>query len=230
MQSVTIKGTVRTELGSKFAKAVRAAGDVPCVIYGGKEPIHFSAPILAFRDLVYTSEALVAHIELDGKTIQAVIQDMQFDPLTDKLTHMDLIEVVEGKAVTIEVPVVMKGNARGVRNGGKLKSVLRSLRIKGHINDLPSVIEHDITDLRIGQSIRVSDIKAGKPFEVLNAEAAVVVTIKISRKAVAEDEEETEEGAEGAGKMAPWLHQLVVRPDSAEFPAVAGLSAHRRIG
>jgi large subunit ribosomal protein L25 len=198
MQSVTIKGTVRTELGSKFAKAVRAAGDVPCVIYGGKEPIHFSAPILAFRDLVYTSEALVAHIELDGKTIQAVIQDMQFDPLTDKLTHMDLIEVVEGKAVTIEVPVAMKGNARGVRNGGKLKSVLRSLRIKGHINDLPSVIEHDITDLRIGQSIRVSDIKAGKPFEVLNAEAAVVVTIKVSRKAVAEDEEETEEGAEGA--------------------------------
>jgi len=79
-----------------------------------------------------------------------------------------------------------------------LKSVLRSLRIKGHINDLPSVIEHDITDLRIGQSIRVSDIKAGKPFEVLNAEAAVVVTIKVSRKAVAEDEEETEEGAEGA--------------------------------
>jgi large subunit ribosomal protein L25 len=109
-----------------------------------------------------------------------------------------LIEVVEGKAVTIEVPVVMKGNARGVRNGGKLKSVLRSLRIKGHINDLPSVIEHDITDLRIGQSIRVSDIKAGKPFEVLNAEAAVVVTIKMSRKVVAEDEEETEEGAGGA--------------------------------
>ena len=198
MQSVTIKGSVRTELGSKFAKAVRAAGDVPCVIYGGKEPIHFSAPILAFRDLVYTSEALVAHIELDGKTIQAVIQDMQFDPLTDKLSHMDLIEVVEGKAVTIDVPVVMTGNARGVRNGGKLKSVLRSLRIKGHINDLPSVIEHDITELRIGQSIRVSDVKAGKPFEVLNAEAAVVVTIKMSRKAVSEDEDETEEGAEGA--------------------------------
>ena len=197
MQSVKIKGTVRTELGSKFAKAVRAAGDVPCVIYGGKEPIHFSAPILAFRELVYTSEALVAHIELDGKTIQAVIQDMQFDPLTDKLTHMDLIEVVEGKPVTIEVPVVMTGNARGVRNGGKLKSVLRSLKIKGHINDLPSVIEHDITDLRIGQSIRVSDMKDGKPFEVLNAEAAVVVTIKMSRKAVSE-EEEAEEAAEGA--------------------------------
>ena len=199
MQSVTIKGTVRTELGSIFAKAVRAAGDVPCVIYGGKEPIHFSAPILAFRDLVYTSEALVAHIELDGKTIQAVIQDMQFDPLTDKLTHMDLIEVVEGKAVTIEVPVVMKGNARGVRNGGKLKSVLRSLRIKGHINDLPSVIEHDITDLRIGQSIRVSDIKAGKPFEVLNAEAAVVGLIKRSLRGGAKAGGATRAVGEGAG-------------------------------
>jgi large subunit ribosomal protein L25 len=198
MQSVTIKGTVRTDLGSKYAKAVRAEGQVPCVVYGGNEPIHFSAPILAFRDLVYTAEARVANIELDGKAIQAVIQDMQFHPLTDQLIHMDLIEVVEGKAVTIDVPVVMTGNARGVRNGGKLKSVLRSLRIKGHINDLPSVIEHDITDLRIGQSVRVSDVKVGKPFEILNADAAVVVTIKMSRKAVADEEEETEEGAEGA--------------------------------
>jgi large subunit ribosomal protein L25 len=198
MQSVTIKGTVRTDLGSKYAKAVRAEGQVPCVVYGGNEPIHFSAPILAFRDLVYTAEARVANIELDGKAIQAVIQDMQFHPLTDQLIHMDLIEVVEGKAVTIEVPVVMTGNARGVRNGGKLKSVLRSLRIKGHINDLPSVIEHDITELRIGQSVRVSDVKVGKPFEILNADAAVVVTIKMSRKAVADEEEETEEGAEGA--------------------------------
>jgi large subunit ribosomal protein L25 len=198
MQSVTIKGTVRTDLGSKYAKAVRAEGQVPCVVYGGNEPIHFSAPILAFRDLVYTAEARVANIELDGKAIQAVIQDMQFHPLTDQLIHMDLIEVVEGKAVTIEVPVVMTGNARGVRNGGKLKSVLRSLRIKGHINDLPSVIEHDITELRIGQSVRVSDMKAGKPFEILNSDAAVVVTIKMSRKAVADEEEETEEGAEGA--------------------------------
>lgn len=198
MQSVTIKGTVRTDLGSKYAKAVRAEGQVPCVVYGGNEPIHFSAPILAFRDLVYTAEARVANIELDGKAIQAVIQDMQFHPLTDQLIHMDLIEVVEGKAVTIEVPVVMTGNARGVRNGGKLKSVLRALRIKGHINDLPSVIEHDITDLRIGQSVRVSDVKVGKPFEILNSDAAVVVTIKMSRKAVADEEEETEEGAEGA--------------------------------
>jgi large subunit ribosomal protein L25 len=198
MQSVTIKGTVRTDLGSKYAKAVRAEGQVPCVVYGGNEPIHFSAPILAFRDLVYTAEARVANIELDGKAIQAVIQDMQFHPLTDQLIHMDLIEVVEGKAVTIDVPVVMTGNARGVRNGGKLKSVLRSLRIKGHINDLPSVIEHDITELRIGQSVRVSDVKVGKPFEILNADAAVVVTIKMSRKAVADEEEESEEGAEGA--------------------------------
>ena len=198
MQSVTIKGTVRTDLGSKYAKSVRAEGHVPCVVYGGNEPIHFSAPILTFRDLVYTAEARVANIELDGKAIQAVIQDMQFHPLTDQLIHMDLIEVLDGKPVTIDVPVMMTGNARGVRNGGKLKSVLRSLRIKGHINDLPSVIEHDITELRIGESVRVSDIKTGKPFDILNSEAAVVVTIKMSRKAVADEEEESEEGAEGA--------------------------------
>jgi large subunit ribosomal protein L25 len=193
MQSVTLQGTVRTELGTKYAKQLRDQGQVPCVMYGGEAPVHFYAPILAFRDLVYTAEARMASIELNGKTYQAVIQDMQFHVLNDSLTHVDFIQVLDGKPVTIQVPMVLTGNSRGVRNGGKLKFSLRNLKVKGLINDLPSSIEHDITELRIGQAIRVADVKAGKPYEILNAENAVVVSIAMSRNAVADTDDEAGE-------------------------------------
>ena len=193
MQSVTLQGTVRTELGTKYAKQLRDQGQVPCVMYGGDAPVHFYAPILAFRDLVYTAEARMASIELEGKTYQAVIQDMQFHVLNDALTHVDFIQVLDGKPVTIQVPMVLTGNSRGVRNGGKLKFSLRNLKVKGLINDLPSSIEHDITELRIGQAIRVADVKAGKPYEILNADNAVVVSIAMSRNAVADTDDDAGE-------------------------------------
>jgi large subunit ribosomal protein L25 len=203
MQSVTLQGTVRTELGTKYAKQLRDQGHVPCVMYGGDAPVHFYAPILAFRDLVYTAEARMASIELEGKTYNAVIQDMQFHVLNDALTHVDFIQVLDGKPVTIQVPMVLTGNSRGVRNGGKLKFSLRTLKVKGLINDLPSSIEHDITELRIGQAIRVADVKAGKPYEILNSDNAVVVSIAMSRNAVADtDDDAGEEEAAPAEESA----------------------------
>jgi len=193
MQSVTLQGTVRTELGTKYAKQLRDQGQVPCVMYGGDAPVHFYAPILTFRDLVYTAEARMASIELEGKTYQAVIQDMQFHVLNDALTHVDFIQVLDGKPVTIQVPMILTGNSRGVRNGGKLKFSLRNLKVKGLINDLPSSIEHDITELRIGQAIRVAEVKAGKPYEILNSDSAVVVSIAMSRNAVADADDDAGE-------------------------------------
>lgn len=196
MQSVTLQGTVRTELGTKYAKQLRDQGQVPCVMYGGDAPVHFYAPILAFRDLVYTAEARMASIELEGKTYQAVIQDMQFHVLNDALTHVDFIQVLDGKPVTIQVPMVLTGNSQGVRNGGKLKFSLRNLKVKGLISDLPSSIEHDITELRIGQAVRVADVKASKPYEILNSDNAVVVSIAMSRNAVVDtDDDDGEEEA-----------------------------------
>jgi len=184
MQSVTLQGTVRTELGTKYAKQLRDQGQVPCVMYGGDAPVHFYAPILTFRDLVYTAEARMASIELEGKTYQAVIQDMQFHVLNDALTHVDFIQVLDGKPVTIQVPMILTGN---------LKFSLRNLKVKGLINDLPSSIEHDITELRIGQAIRVAEVKAGKPYEILNSDNAVVVSIAMSRNAVADADDDAGE-------------------------------------
>jgi large subunit ribosomal protein L25 len=191
MKSVEIQGTLRTEVGSKYAQAERKAGNVPCVIYGGEAPVHFSAPILAFKSLVYTAEAKTATITVDGKTVEAVIQDMQFHPVTDALIHIDFIQLVEGKAVTMNIPVVLNGQARGVLNGGKLKMV-RALP-----NEMPESIELNITNLRIGKSIRVSDVvPAG--YEILNADTAVIVTVKKARGAM-DDEDEDEEGAAEEG-------------------------------
>jgi len=194
MKSVEIQGTVRTELGSKFAQAERKAGNVPCVIYGGETPIHFSAPVLAFKSLVYTPEAKTAKITVGDQTVEAVIQDMQFHPVTDVLMHIDFIQLIDGKPVTMNIPVVLHGQARGVLNGGKLKMVLRTLSVRALPNELPDSIDLDITKLRIGKSIRVSDVvPAG--YEILNADTAVIVTIKKARGAVDDGDDEEEEAA-----------------------------------
>ena len=197
MKSVEIQGNVRTEVGSKYAKAERKAGNVPCVVYGGEAPIHFSAPTLAFRGLVYTAEAKTAKITVGDTTVEAVIQDIQFHPVTDQLMHIDFIQLVDGKAVTMNIPVVLHGQARGVLNGGKLKTILRQLSVRAIPGQFPESIDLDITNLRIGKSIRVSDVTP-EGFEILNADTAVIVTVKKARGAMDEDEDEDEEGAEGA--------------------------------
>ena len=197
MKSVEIQGNVRTEIGSKYAKAERKAGNVPCVVYGGEAPIHFSAPTLAFKGLVYTAEAKTAKITVGDATVEAVIQDIQFHPVTDQLMHIDFIQLVEGKPVTMDIPVVLNGQARGVLAGGKLKTILRKLSVRAVPGQFPESIELDITGLRIGKSIRVSDVPV-EGFEILNADTAVIVTVKKARGAVddSEDEEEGEAAAE----------------------------------
>ena len=201
MKSVEIQGNVRTEVGSKYAKAERKAGNVPCVVYGGEAPIHFSAPTLAFRGLVYTAEAKTAKITVGDATVEAVIQDIQFHPVTDQLMHIDFIQLVEGKAVTMNIPVVLHGQARGVLNGGKLKTILRQLSVRAIPGQFPERIDLNIADLRIGKSIRVSDVTP-EVFEILNADTAVIVTVKKARGAVDEDDDEEEEGAEAPAEAA----------------------------
>jgi large subunit ribosomal protein L25 len=200
MKSVEIKGNVRTDVGSKYAKAERKAGNVPCVVYGGEAPIHFSAPVLAFKGLVYTAEAKTAKITIGDTSVEAVIQDMQFHPVTDQLMHIDFIQLLEGKPVTMNIPVVLNGQARGVLNGGKLKTILRQLSVRAIPGQFPDSIELNITELRIGKSIRVSDVTPSG-YEILNADTAVIVTVKKARGAM-DDEDEDEEGAAEEGAEA----------------------------
>ena len=184
MKSVSINATEREDLGSKFARKLRKEGNVPCVVYGSEQPLHFYAPVLEFRDLVYTSVAKIASINVNGKTIEAVMQDIQF-----------------AKMVTLEVPVFLTGSARGVLSGGKLKHTLRKLSVRALPANLPDSISLDIAPLRIGQSIRVSDVPTPN-FEILNLGKAVICSIAAARGAVAEADEAEGEDAEAGSDAA----------------------------
>ncbi|MFN4298117.1 MAG: 50S ribosomal protein L25/general stress protein Ctc [Thermaurantimonas sp.] len=191
MKSIQISAKKRTELGGSSAARLRREENVPCVLYGGEEPIHFYAHKNAFRHLVYTPEVKVAEIDIEGQTYRAIMQDVQFDPVTDALLHIDFIQLVPGKPVTVEMPVNLTGNARGVRAGGKLKLVLRKVKVRALPENLPDSITYDITDLRVGQSVRVADL-ATNGYEILNAPSAVLCSIKTTRNVVKDVDEETE--------------------------------------
>ncbi len=197
MKSTVIEGIIRKELGSKYAKQLRKENHVPCVICRDKEPVHFYAPEVAFRNLVYTPQAYTVEIKLGEQIIKAVMQDIQFHPVTDNIEHIDFIELTDDKAVSIEVPVKFVGNARGVRNGGKLKINLRKLKVRAIEDNLPDSIDLNIEDLQIGEIIKVRDVPRNN-FEILNTENAVVVSIKIFRNVVEGDGKDEEEKSKTA--------------------------------
>ena len=196
MKSIEIEGSVRSDLGSKYAARLRKEGQVPCVIYGTGENTHFSTPKASFQTLAYTPDAYTDQVKADDKVDSCIMQDIQFHPVTDDIVHVDFIELMEGKMTQMEVPVRLNGSSRGVRNGGKLKQDLRKLIVKALPKNLPDAIEIDINELRIGESIRVEDVVAAGEFEIVNAANSVIVGVRTSRKAV-DEEEEGEEAAEG---------------------------------
>ncbi|MEZ4798003.1 MAG: 50S ribosomal protein L25/general stress protein Ctc [Flavobacteriaceae bacterium] len=210
MKSITINGSKRESVGKKATKALRNAGEVPCVLYGGDQPLHFSAPELAFSQLVYTPNAHTVVIALDnGNTLNAVLQDIQFHPVTDKILHIDFYQLFEDKEIAMDIPVNLVGNARGVKNGGVLRRNNRKLRVKALPTNLPDFIEIDITPMKIGSKIYVRDLDQEK-YRFLHTDNTVVCQIKTARTAIADDEEEEEleEGAEAAapaegGEAAP---------------------------
>ena len=205
MKSITIKGSERESVGKKATKALRNAGKVPCVVYGGDKPLHFSADELAFKDLVYTPKAHTVVVDLDGGTkVEAVMQDIQFHPVTDKILHIDFYQLFADKEVTLEIPVRLQGNSPGVRNGGRLLFRKRKQTIKALPENLPDYFDVDISKLKIGENIAVETLKQDN-LTFLHPDSSVVVQVKMARAAVVvEDEEEEElegeaaEGAEGA--------------------------------
>lgn len=199
MKSITVKGSERESVGKKATKALRNAGKVPCVVYGGDKPLHFSADELAFRNLVYTPNAHTVVVDLEnGEKVEAVMQDIQFHPVTDKILHIDFYQLFKDKEVTMNIPVKLLGNSPGVRNGGRLLFRKRKLAIKALPDNLPDFFDVDISKLRIGQNISVSSL-LNDDFTILHPDSTVVVQVKTARAAIeVEEEEEEEEGVEGA--------------------------------
>jgi len=202
MKSITINGSQRESVGKRSTKALRNAGQVPCVLYGGDKPLHFSSQELAFSKLVYTPDAHTVVITLDnGDSYNAIMQDIQFHPVTDRILHIDFYQIFENKAITMEIPVQITGTSKGVLNGGVLRRPYRKLRVKGLPSNLPDFIEVDITPLKIGSKLYITELE-NEDYKFLHPENTVVCQVRRSRLAVVDDEDEDEgdEAAEGAAE------------------------------
>lgn len=201
MKSITINGSKRESVGKKATKAIRNAGQVPCVLYGGDKPVHFLAPELAFSKLVYTPDAHTVVIALEGgETFNAVMQDIQFHPVTDKILHIDFYQLFDDKEISMDIPVHIIGTSRGVLNGGVLRKNKRTLRVKALPANLPDFIEADITPLKIGSKLYITTLE-NEAYKFLHPDNTVVCQVRRSRASVAdfeadEEEEETVEGEE----------------------------------
>ena len=210
MKSITINGSQRESVGKKATKALRNAGQVPCVLYGGDNPVHFSAPELAFSKLVYTPYAHTVVIAIEnGTSYNAIMQDIQVHPVTDRILHIDFYQLHEDKEITMEIPVHIIGTSKGVLNGGVLRRNNRKLKVKAIPSNLPDFIEADITPLKIGSKLYITELE-NPDYTFLHPDNTVVCQVQRSRASIAEfegeDEEELEEGeeataegAEGAG-------------------------------
>lgn len=201
MKSITINGSKRESVGKKSTKALRNAGQVPCVLYGGEQPLHFSAEELSFKHLVYTPDVHTVEIKLEGgDTFNAVLQDIQFHPVTDAILHIDFYQIFEDKEISMEIPVHTTGVARGVKNGGVLRFNLRRMRVKGLPGNLPDFIEADITSLKIGNKLYVTAL-ASDDYKIMHPDNTVVCQVRTSRNVIADTEDE-EEGAEAPAEAA----------------------------
>jgi large subunit ribosomal protein L25 len=195
MKSVSLSGSLRENVGKKDASTLRQQGKVPCVLYGGESQIHFSVNYLDISKIVFSPDVYFVDINLEKDNFRGAIKDLQFDPLTDKVTHVDFMQLFEDKEVKLELPVQISGSSIGVRNGGKLAVHFRRLPVRGLPKDFPDAVEINISKLRIGQAIRIKSIQFPGITVIQNPEA-VIVAVKRGRASV-EDEAEEEAGAEG---------------------------------
>ncbi len=214
MKSITIKGSQRESVGKKATKALRNAGMVPCVVYGGDEPISFTAEEIAFKNLVYTPDVHTVVINLGGTKVSAILQDIQFHPVTDRILHVDFYQIFDDKEVTMEIPVRTKGNSRGVRSGGTLRIVTRKLRVKALPENLPDFIEADITEMRIGNKMYVTAVSADN-FKIMHPDNTVICQVRTSRVAIVDEVEEETEGEEGTEAAAEGAEETAEAPAEA---------------
>jgi large subunit ribosomal protein L25 len=201
MKSITIKGSKRESVGKLASKALRNADKVPCVLYGSEKPLHFSANELDFSKLVYTPNAHTVVIDLDeGKKINAILQDIQFHPVSDKILHVDFYQVFDDKPVTMEIPVIFEGSAPGVLiSGGVLSINKRKLKIRAVPSSLPDFITADISGLELGNKLLIEELKSDN-YTILHPDNTVICKVRTSRAAIEVEEvaeETTEDSEEG---------------------------------
>ena len=182
MKTFELKGKVRNDFGKKASKADRVSDSVPCVLYGAAENIHFTATNSDLRKLIYSPEVFIVALDIDGTKCNAIVKALQFHPVSDKVLHLDFLQVSEDKPVAIEIPVKLTGLAEGVKAGGKLSLEMRKLKVKGIYTQMPENILIDVTTLGLGKKIQVANV-AVENLEIMNTKNAVVCQVKLTRAA-----------------------------------------------
>lgn len=196
MKVIAVNGELRSDLGKKATKEVRRNERIPCVMYGGDEAKHFSVSFNDIRGLIYTPDFKVAEINLDGSTHKAIVKDVQFHPVSDSIRHIDFLKLVDGKTVKLEVPIRFTGTSPGMKLGGKLIPKLRKVRIKTTPEYMVEEMYADISEVDLGQSIRVKDIEPAENVEVMNSPNVPVASVEVPRALrSATSAAEKEEGA-----------------------------------
>jgi len=193
MKSVKIEGQSRSGYGKKDTRHLRSEGNVPAVIYGGEKTIHFSAPVISFRPLVYTPDFQIAEITVDGATYRTIMKDLQFDVVTDELNHIDFLELVEDKKVVAELPLKFVGQSKGVKDGGRLEIKVKSLSVRTYPKNLSENITVDITNLELNGNIRVEDVKAPE-MEIMNSPRIPIASVVMTRALKQAESEEAKSG------------------------------------
>ena len=181
MKTITIEGQIRTEFGKAATRQLRSEEKVPGVIYGGAKEINFSAPATAFKSIVYTPDFMLAEITVDGAPYKCVLKDLQFDKVSDRLIHVDFLELVGDKKVTVSIPLKFTGIPAGVKEGGKLAVKMKALKVKTIPEHLLENIEVDLTNLKLNENIRVQDVKA-KNMEILNSPRIPIASVAMTRQ------------------------------------------------
>ena len=198
MKTVEIIGYKRANLGKKESKHLREEGNVPCVLYGGEEQVHFYAPMILFRELVYTPDAHMVDLNIEGEIYRCILQDIQFHPVSEIILHADFLQLHEGKPVKMDIPVHLVGKAPGVDKGGTLMHKRRNIRVQALPKDMPDFIEVDISKLDFNKAVKVAEIEE-KDFKILDAPQLSIAVVEVPRALRGKtDEDEFAEGAEGA--------------------------------
>ncbi len=201
MKSLEIKCNLRKSLGKKDSKKLRSQEKVPCVLYGGGENVHFWALEKDFRGLVYTPNVYLVDLNIDGNVHHAILQDIQFHPVSDRIQHIDFIQISPDKKVAMDIPVQLNGVPVGVKEGGKLMIAMRKLKVRAFPKNLPDILEIDVTNIGLGKTIKIGDVDFPN-IEMLDPKNSVIASVRLTRAARGAASEE-EAAAEGAGEEKP---------------------------
>jgi len=216
MKTITIEGQLRTDFGKGATRQLRSEEKVPAVIYGGAKEINFSAPATAFKGIVYTPDFMLAEIKVDGTSYRCVLKDLQFGKVSDQLLHIDFLELVEDKKITVTIPLKFTGVPAGVKAGGKLTTKMKSLKVKTYPKFLLENIEMDLTDLELNENVRVEDVKV-ENMEVLNSPRIPIASVAMTRQLKQEEATTT--------TAAPAAAVTAATPAAAAAPAAGAKAA-----